>query len=64
MPGCCAGDMAELTEVATDDHHTFAIDVPDFGCYDLVVDLVDGDHQGRWESRLDVAGGGCPAESP
>lgn len=55
---------AELTEVATDDHHTFAIDVPDPGCYDLVVDLVDGDHQGRWESRLDVAGGGCPAESP
>lgn len=56
--------IAELTEVATDDHRTFAIDVPDPGCYDLVVDLVDGDHQGRWESRLDVVGGGCPTESP
>ena len=55
---------AELTDAATDDRDTFAIDVPGPGCYDLVVDLVDGDHQGRWESRLDVAGGGCPAESP
>ncbi len=56
--------IAELTEVATDDHHTFAIDVPDPGCYDLVVDLVDGDHQGRWESRLDVVGEGVRPRAP
>lgn len=55
---------AELIDAATDDRDTFAIDVPGPGCYDLVVDLFDGDHQGRWESRLDVAGGGCPAKSP
>lgn len=55
---------AALTNAATDDHQTFAIGLPDPGCYDLVVDVLKGDHQGRWETRLDVAGGGCPSENP
>ena len=54
---------AALTDVATDDDQTFAIGRPDPGCYDLVVDVLKGDHQGRWETRLDVAGGGCPSEN-
>ncbi len=55
---------AALTEVETDELQTFAIDVPESGCYRLNVDVVKGDLQGRWESRLDVDGGGCPQAKP